>query len=106
MKALRSGSGSTIGLIPIDWAMAAARDPRSDSSIPSTFRIFNGTMGRNMSTLTSATMDLSGTVGWAAKYFEPSRPFSSAVTKSDRSADAQVIHVRGKNNKLAFQHGI
>ena len=31
---------------------------------------------------TSATMDFGSTVGCAAKYFEPSSPFSSAVTNT------------------------
>ena len=73
-----------MGLMPMDCAMAAARAPRSDSSMPWMVRIFSGTMGRNMSTLTSATMDFSGMVGCAAKYLEPSRPFSSAVTSRNK----------------------
>ena len=43
---------------------SAARVPRSDSSMPSIFRIFSGTMGRNMSVLRSATIDSPRTVGW------------------------------------------
>jgi len=37
-----------------------------------------------MSTLVSATMDFASTVGCAAKYLEPRRPFSSPVTNRKR----------------------
>ncbi len=38
-----------------------------------------GTMGRNISMLMFAIIELAGTVGCAVKYFDPSNPFSSAV---------------------------
>src|SRR5438270_10008370 len=41
---------------------------------------------RNMSVFTLATIASGLTVGWEAKYFEPSKPFSSAV-KPDRSEE-------------------
>ena len=80
----RSGSGSATAFTPSDFAMAAARSPRVESLIPCTRRIFKGTMGKNMSILMSATMDFASTVGCAVKYFEPSSPFSSAVTSTNK----------------------
>jgi hypothetical protein len=52
---------------------------------------FRGTSGRNMSTLMSATIDFGSTVGCAAKYFEPSSPFSSPVTNTKQQRALQVF---------------
>ena len=46
--------------------------------------VFSGNSGRNMSVFTSATMRSRGTVGCAAKNFDPSSPFSSPVTATNR----------------------
>src|SRR5580658_10085804 len=59
--------------------------PSVDSSRASVVSVRNGKMGRNWSRLMSATILLAGTVGCAAKYFDPSRPFSSPVTTQNSS---------------------
>ena len=84
MKIFRSGSGSGCSFTPLPAVMRLSRSPRSDSASPYAISTFNGTIGRNSSVFRSATIDFTGTVGCAAKYLEPSRPFSSAVTHTNR----------------------
>ena len=50
----------------------------------------SGKSGRNMSVLMSATIALGSTVGIFAKYFEPSSPFSSPVTATNRTERRSV----------------
>src|ERR1700678_63656 len=81
MNTFRSGSGSAIGLAPIYSATSAALAPRSESSRPPMTGIFIGTIGKNISTLISATSESTGTVGGLAKYREPKCPSSSPVVR-------------------------
>src|SRR5205807_7627669 len=84
MNTFLGGSGSGCTLMPRDCATPRAIFPRSDSANPYTVGTFNGIMGKNMSMLMSATMDFGSTVGFAVKYFEPSKPFSSPVTNTNK----------------------
>jgi hypothetical protein len=86
MKRLRKGCGSASTPMPTSCATARTSSPRSDASSPSTINCFSGYRGRNMSMLMLATIEARGTVGLRAKYRDPSRPFSSAVTAT-RSTD-------------------
>ena len=61
----------------------------------------------------SATIEFLGTVGWVAKYLDPSRPFSSAVTHKKRTerfkagmrAMHRVRNVEHQRRSRAIVHG-
>ena len=80
-----SGVFGDVMLIPKGSATARKRSAMSDSSAPIALRIRSGNSGRNISTFKSATMSSTFTVGCVAKYCEPSRPFSSPVTATNRT---------------------
>src|SRR5260370_24274252 len=84
IKLLRFGCGSGRISRPRRAPTARTSAPRFDSSNPNTINDFKGYRGRRLSTLTLATIEFGGTVGRWAKYFDPRRPFSSAVTRRKR----------------------
>src|SRR5260221_10845864 len=91
---------------PRDSDVLRTSSHKDDSFRPYTVRIFSGTMGRNMSVLMSAAREPASTVGCAAKYLDPSKPFSSAVTQTSRierlSGAGDLWNDRAKSSKRAL----
>src|SRR5229473_3379959 len=104
MKRLRSGSGSAMGLMPMDCAMAAARVPRSDSSRPPILRIFSGDEQEENRALHFFRMrfEAGGDVhgeGTAGAVVHGAVVDAIAV---DGRADADVVDVRGEDDEFIF----
>src|SRR5947208_2152923 len=104
MKRLRKGSGSAIGLMPMDCAMAAARVPRSDSSMPWMVKIFSANDKEETLALQSCRMRFQA-VGDVENQVAAGAVVHRSVVNAvavDGSADAHVVDVRGKHDVFIY----